>query len=108
MNIPTVKKVILFLAGSCAILSMTSCSTPEGNAEEGARWFRMHNCFSCHGENANDGRAAAIADIRMGFSSFENYLRDPDSPSMPKFSEEKLSRDDAADIYAWLKSLPGQ
>lgn len=108
MDIQRAKKFILILAGSCAIPFITSCTTPDGNAEDGARWFKMHNCSSCHGENADNGRAAAIAGIRMGFSSFENYLRDPDSPSMPKFSEEKLTNKDAADIYAWLKSLPSQ
>lgn len=89
-----------------ALLFTAGCSTPEGNAEQGKRWYIMHNCFSCHGKNANDGRTAEIAAIRLSFGSFENYLRDPDSPSMPKFPEEKLSKQDAADIYAWLKSLP--
>jgi len=55
--------------------------------------------------NANDGRALAIAGLDMGFSRFEGILRKPYSPSMPAFPEARLSRQDAADIYAWLRSL---
>lgn len=102
----TVRKITLFLYGTLALVFMAGCSAPEGNPEQGKRWFTMYNCFSCHGKNANDGRTAEIAAIKMGFRSFEGYLRDPDSPSMPEFPEEKLSKQDAADIYAWLKSLP--
>lgn len=96
------RNILLILAGA-AILA--ACGTPTGNAEDGKRWFAMHNCTSCHGKNANDGRALAIANLGMGFNKFIHILRKPYSPSMPAFSEQKLSQQDAADIYAWLKSL---
>lgn len=105
MILSSIKRMICIF-GIPALLFMTGCSAPEGNAEQGKRWYTMHNCYSCHGKNGNDGRTAKIAAIKLGFRSFENYLRDPDSPSMPKFPEEKLSKQDAADIYALLKSLP--
>ena len=66
----------------------------------------MHNCYACHGKNANDGRAPKIAAIDRSFGSFVRFLRNPDSASMPSFPEEIISRQDAADIYSWLKSLP--
>jgi mono/diheme cytochrome c family protein len=88
------------------MLILTACFTPKGDIEEGKRWYVMHNCYACHGNNGNDGRAAEITGIDMGFSSFVRFLRNPDSPSMPPFSESKLPKDDAADIYAWLRSLP--
>lgn len=88
------------------VLLLNGCNNPQGNATQGKRWYTMHNCSSCHGANGQDGRAAEIAAIDMSFHSFVDILRDPYSPSMPRFPENKLSKEDAADIYAWLKSIP--
>lgn len=89
-----------------AMLLLSGCNSPKGNAAEGQRWYNMQNCSACHGPNGNDGRAAEISAIDMSFGSFIDIIRDPYSPSMPRFSVEKLSDNDAADIYAWLKSMP--
>jgi mono/diheme cytochrome c family protein len=94
--------LLLALVGAAAL---TACTAPAGDAANGRRWYAMHNCSACHGDNADDGRAQAIAGLDMGFTRFEAVLRKPSSPSMPAFPEPKLSRQDAADIYAWLKSL---
>jgi mono/diheme cytochrome c family protein len=94
--------VVFFTTG----LLLAACSPPTGNAENGQRWFTMHNCSGCHGKNANDGRAPKIAAIDRGFGSFVRFLRSPGSASMPSFPEETLSKQDAADIYTWLNSLP--
>ncbi|MCF8056834.1 MAG: cytochrome c [Desulfocapsa sp.] len=88
------------------ILLLTACSPPTGNAENGQRWFAMHNCTSCHGKNGTGGRAPKIAALNRSFGSFVRFLRNPDSTSMPRFPEEKISKQDAADIYIWLKTLP--
>ncbi len=96
------KNILLALAGSALL---AACGSPSGNVEDGGRWYAMHNCSACHGKNANDGRAMAIRDLDMGFTNFVHILRKPYSPSMPAFSEQKLSKQDAADIYAWLKNL---
>ena len=82
-----------------------ACSTPQGNAGNGKRWYTMNNCSACHGPNGNDGKAVPIAGLDMGFSSFVNKLRTTDAPIMPPFPESKVSPQDAADIYAFLKSL---
>ena len=54
--------------------------------------------------SGNDGRAVDIAGIDMGFGSFVRILRRTDTPIMPHFPESKISKQDAADIYAYLKS----
>ena len=105
-----VKKIgsytLFLLSAVTAALLLSACNTPNGNAENGKKWFAMHNCSACHGETGNNGRAAHISGIDMGFGSFVRILRKPYSPSMPPFPESKLSEADAADIYAWLKSMP--
>ncbi len=98
---PTFSAGLLFLY----LIIISGCSAPPGNPEDGKRWFMMNNCSSCHGVHGNDGRAANIAGIKMGFGSFVRKLRTKDAPIMPEFPEEKVSGQDAADIYAYLKSM---
>ena len=94
--------ILLFLA-SFALL--TGCSSPEGNVVDGKRWYKMHNCFGCHGENGNDGRGPDIAGLKMGFGDFTRRLRKTETAIMPAFNEEKINDQDAADILAFLKNL---
>ena len=97
----TVVSCILFLF----FFTLTACSSPPpGNVENGQKWFKMNNCNSCHGEKGTGGRGPAIAGIDMGFGSFVRKLRKKDAPIMPPFPESKVSEQDAADIYAFLKS----
>ncbi len=93
----------LLLAGALLILA-GGCSTPSGNAAEGQRWYTMHNCFACHGVHGNDGKGPEIVPLTMSFRQFHGIVRDAGSPIMPKYPEEKISKQDVADIYAWLKS----
>ncbi len=97
-------KQILFLAVLGFLLFLAACGSPQGNAEDGKRWYMMHNCSACHGRNGNDGKAPHIKGLDMGFGSFVRRLRRTDSVIMPTFPESKLSEKDAADIYAFLKS----
>jgi mono/diheme cytochrome c family protein len=87
------------------LIFLSGCSAPPGNPADGKRWFMMNNCSACHGPHGNDGRAANIAGIKMRFSSFVNKLRTTDAPIMPPFPESKVSKQDAADIYAYLKTM---
>lgn len=94
------QKLPLAVLGCFTLL--TACSGPQGNAEDGKRWYAMHNCSACHGQNGNDGRAPDIKGLDMGFGSFVRKLRRTDTSIMPAFPESKLSEKDAADIYAFL------
>jgi mono/diheme cytochrome c family protein len=90
-------------------LFFSGCSAPPGDAAEGKRWYIMNNCQACHGVHGDDGQAVKIAGITMSFGSFVRKLRTTDAPIMPPFPESKISKQDAADIYAYLKSIsPGE
>lgn len=95
---------VLFLS----FLIFAGCGAPAGDPEAGKKWYTMHNCWSCHGPNGNDGRAPMIAGLDMRFGSFVRKLRKTDAPIMPAFPESKISEQDAADIYAYLQSLKRQ
>lgn len=88
-----------------SLVILSGCGAPPGNPVDGKRWYMMHNCSSCHGLHGNDGRAVHIAGLTMRFGSFVSKLRTTDAPIMPPFPESKISKQDAADIYAYLKSM---
>jgi len=94
-------KALIFF---CLVLS-AGCSAPPGNPADGQRWYLMNNCSACHGPHGNDGRAVNIAGLDMSFSSFVRRLRTTGAPIMPPFPETKVSKQDAADIYAYLQSI---
>lgn len=102
------------LRGSCVFVSVvlvatvifiTGCSTPDSNITDGKRWYRMHNCFACHGENGHDGGGPDIAGLDMSYRSFVRRLRNSETAVMPEFSKEKISDQDAADILSFLHSI---
>jgi len=86
------------------MLATFGCITPEGKVNDGKRWYLMNNCSACHGQNGNDGKAVEINGVDMSFRRFLSIVRDANSPIMPKFPEAKISKQDAADIYVWLKT----
>lgn len=92
----------LFLLG---FIFSAGCSAPPGSPADGQRWYLMNNCSACHGPHGNDGKAVHIAGTDMSFDSFVRKLRTTDAPIMPPFPAEKVSKQDAADIYAYLQSL---
>ncbi len=89
------------------VLPLTACSSqPIGNPENGERWFSLYRCNGCHGENGTGGRAVEIAGLEMRYSGFLRKLRNSRSSVMPSFPRERLSDQDAADIYLWLRNSP--
>ncbi len=90
---------------AAASFLLYGCTSPEGNAADGKRWYRMHNCHACHGENGNDGGGPKIAGLNMGYRSFVSRLRHAETPIMPVYPPQRINDQDAADILAFLKSL---
>lgn len=85
-------------------LLLSGCTSPVGNIGDGKRWYRMHNCYACHGENGNDGKGPDIANLKMSYRSFVSRLRNSETAVMPEFSKDKISNQDAADILAFLQN----
>ena len=100
--LPNYRTIAIFIL---LLLFSAACSAPPGNPADGKRWFLMNNCSSCHGLHGNDGRAVNIAGLKMGFGRFLRKLRNTDTQIMPSYPETKVSKQDAADIYAYLRSI---
>jgi mono/diheme cytochrome c family protein len=83
---------------------------PAGDPANGKRLYLADGCFECHGRAGQGGNfnyaTPALAQIALPVESFIAFLREAPN-DMPSFSEQVLSDKDAADIHAFLSSLPG-
>jgi mono/diheme cytochrome c family protein len=85
-------------------------SAPPGDAANGKRVYLADGCFTCHGRLGEGGNyyglTPILAKTQLPFEGFKQQLRDP-VRVMPPFTEAVLSDKEAADIYAFLQTLPG-
>jgi mono/diheme cytochrome c family protein len=83
---------------------------PVGDTAKGKAVFLKEACFTCHGRagqgGAYNGPAPILAHTALPFEGFKAQIRNPVN-DMPAYSDAVLSDQDIADIYAFVKSLPG-
>lgn len=99
-----------FATGSTVVTARADDTPPPGDPVNGKRLYLADGCFECHGRAGQGGRfnylTPALAQIALPVDSFTAFLREAPN-DMPSFSAEVLSDKDAADIHAFLSSLPG-
>ena len=61
-------------------------------------------CVACHNATGTGGIGASLAGTTLTFDQFLNVVRYA-VPPKPSFSDAELPRQDAFDVYSWLKSL---
>jgi mono/diheme cytochrome c family protein len=104
-----------FTAVAFAATVFTTAALAEGaaagDAANGKRVYLADGCFECHGRVGQGGAmnypAPAIAKLEMPVESFVAFLREAPN-DMPAYTANVLSDADAADIFAFLQSLPGR
>jgi len=83
----------------------------SGDAANGKRVYLASGCFECHGRFGQGGAfnypVPPLVDLEVPVESFLAFLRDAPN-DMPSYSVSVLPDKDAADIYAFLRSLPGR
>ena len=106
----------LLLFGAAAlvctgIVSVLAENTGLGDPVNGKRVYLADGCFLCHGRAGQGGAmnypAPAIAQLEMPVDSFIAFLREAPN-DMPAYAASVLSDKEAADILAFLRSLPGR
>jgi mono/diheme cytochrome c family protein len=99
---------VLAMAGPRAVRA--DDDAPTGDPVNGKRLYLADGCFECHGRAGQGGRfnypTPSLAQIALPVDSFIAFLREAPN-DMPSFSADVLSDKDAADIHAFLSSLPG-
>jgi mono/diheme cytochrome c family protein len=82
-----------------------------GDVANGKRVYIAVGCFACHGRSGQGGAYAyptpPLAQLEMPVEAFEAFLRDAPN-DMPSYPVSVLSDADAADVRAFLRSLPGR
>jgi mono/diheme cytochrome c family protein len=97
------------LAAIGAIVTASAQDAPKGDAANGQRVYVADGCFTCHGRVGQGGNyygaTPVLAKTQLPFEGFKMQMRNP-VRVMPPFPEAVLSDKEAADIYAFLQTLP--
>ena len=88
-----------------ASLISASALAQNADAERGEELYVSTGCWQCHGFEGQGGAAGPAVAPPMAYEPFLLQLRTPRQVMIP-YSETVLSDADAADIHAWLASLP--
>jgi len=89
-----------------AASSLSISVAVAADAAKGKQKFVTHGCFQCHGYVGQGGAAGPkLAPKPMPYEALANFVR-TSNRQMPPYSEQILSNDDLADIYAYLESIP--
>lgn len=82
-----------------------SDGAPKGDAASGKKLYTMHGCWQCHGTVGQGARVGATLTPAPPFAVFMTELRSP-AREMPPYMPKLLPDQDAADIYAYVKTFP--
>jgi mono/diheme cytochrome c family protein len=78
---------------------------PAGDAQNGKKLYMAVGCYQCHGTVAHGSpRTGPTLLTTMPFEPFLRQLRRPEE--MPPYGAKVLSDQQAADIYAFIQTLP--
>jgi len=112
MNVAAMRSLV----AAASLLALWYMSTPAraqdaGDPANGKRIYLADGCFLCHGRSGQGGAmnypAPALVGIELPVESFIAFLREGPN-DMPAYSAGVLSDKEAADIHAYLRTLPGR
>ena len=99
--------VIVCSAAAAAPAFAQGGDAPAGNAKTGQQVYKAIGCWECHGTMGQGGAVTGprLAPTALPYAAFLQQLRTPQN-AMPPYEAKILSDADAANIYAFLKSVP--
>jgi mono/diheme cytochrome c family protein len=101
---------VIALVVSTALPSAQTPSAPtpaaaaSGTVQNGKTLYLKYSCYACHGYDGHGGAGARLVPMRMNVAGFSAYIKDP--RQMPPYTAAVLSDEQAADLWAYVKSLP--
>ena len=102
-------RVSLLVVAAALAANVRAQDAPRGDAANGQRVYIADGCFTCHGRVGEGGNyygaTPVLAKTQLPFEGFKMQVRNP-VRVMPPFTEAVLSDKEAADIYAFLQTLP--
>jgi mono/diheme cytochrome c family protein len=102
------KIISAFFALSAVFAFLVSVANAQqaaaGNAQHGKELYLKYSCYACHGYDGHGGAGARLVPLALTATRFTAYVRNP--RRMPPYTDKVLSDADAADLFAYIKSLP--
>jgi mono/diheme cytochrome c family protein len=89
------------------LVLLVQTPAPRGNAESGKALFMKIGCYQCHGREGQGSTATGprLNQNPITYSRFTAYIRKP-TGEMPPYTTKVVSEQQAADLFAYLQSLP--
>ena len=98
--------VLLFVLSVAAPARAAGQSAPaSADLSQGKKLFETIGCYECHGYAGQGGGAGPKLIEPIAFPAFIVQLRTP-RKQMPPYTAKVVSDQQAADIFAFLQSLP--
>lgn len=95
--------MMMFAAAMVTAQTPPAAAPPSGDARRGKTLFdESYRCYACHGYGGETG-SPRVVPMALTQDEFVAYLREPDTPAMPSFSD--VAARDLSDLYAYLRSL---
>jgi len=90
-----------------ALFLQNAATPPRGNADAGKVLFNKIGCYQCHGREGQGSTATGprLNQNPITYARFVAYIRKP-TGEMPPYTAKVVSDQQAADLYAFLQSLP--
>jgi mono/diheme cytochrome c family protein len=102
-------KLSLAIAFSAALLwtgAAVAQDAPKGDADNGKSLFMKDGCYECHNMNAQGSATGPrLGPDPLPFEAFLRQLRTP-AQEMPPYEAAVLTDQQAADIHAYLATIP--
>ena len=101
------KGLLLILAMLAGSQNPPPANTPRGDAQNGKTLFMKYGCYECHGREGQGSNATGprLSQNPITYARFVAYIRKP-SGEMPPYTAKVVPDQQAADLYAFLQSLP--
>ena len=102
------KRIVSVALGVLVLFTSAAAAqdeSPRGNAQTGKQLFESKGCYSCHGFVGQGSREGPRLTPPLAFAAFVAQLRTPRT-IMPPYEAALVSDSQAADILAYLASLP--
>jgi len=101
------KGLLLILAMLAGSQNPPPANSPRGDAQSGKTLFMKYGCYECHGREGQGSNATGprLNQNPITYARFVAYIRKP-SGEMPPYTAKVVSDPRAADLYAFLQSLP--
>jgi len=100
--------MLLTVFGVTALAQTKAADTKAADTANGKRLFERNGCYQCHGDWGQGGVAGArLNQTKLPLVAFSAFVRNPPSGRMPPYRAKIMSDQELADVYAYIKSIPG-